>query len=317
MRCMVLRPRSRVEWKLRSRSLALGARTLVMAIVNLTPDSFSGDGLLRRKSDVQSAEAFAEWGASAAMAAWDGGADIVDLGAESTRPQATPISAAEEQGRLLPVLEAFLSARPEAIVSADTYHAATARAAVRAGAEIVNDVSGLEWDADMAAAVAETGCGLVLMHTRGRPAEWREQAALPADQVVATVFGGLRERLALAGAAGIASDRIVIDPGFGFGKVGAENVSLLAGLERLHELGRPLLVGVSRKGFLGELVRPLQPAALPVSEARRLATAAAGLVAVLQGAHILRMHDVQSARESAAVADAVLGADSREVDSGQ
>ncbi len=161
----------------------------------------------------------------------------------------------------------------------------------------------------MAAAMAETSCGLVLMHTRGRPTEWRQQEPIPPAQVLPTVFAGLCERLSLAESAGIDSERVMVDPGFGFGKAGAENVRLLAGLMRLHELSRPLLVGISRKGFLGELVRPVQPEALPVAEARRMATAAAGVIAVLGGAHVLRVHDVQAARESVAVADAVLAAE--------
>ena len=223
-------------------------------------------------------------------------------GAESTRPGATPLSAEEETDRLLPVLETVHAARPEAVLSVDTYHAATARAAVRAGAEIVNDVSGLLWDPEMPEVVATTGCGLVLMHTRGRPTEWGGQAALGPEQVVSSVFAGLCERLATAEAAGIADERIVLDPGFGFGKRGAENFALLAGLGRLHELGRPLLIGLSRKGFLGEAVKD----GGATSEGRRNATIAANMAAILGGAHILRVHDVQAAREAAAIGDALL-----------
>jgi dihydropteroate synthase len=298
--------RPQYDWKLRTRTLGLGKRTLLMAIVNLTPDSFSGDGLLRRKTNHLSPTAVAERGTSAALAALDGGADMIDLGAESTRPNAKPISADEEQERLLPVLEGVLKARPDAVISADTYHAATARAAAHAGAEIVNDVSGLGWDEQMAAAVADSGCGLVLMHTRGRPAEWKTQPRIPPADVVPLVFAGLCERLALAESAGILSERVIIDPGFGFGKLGAENVTLLAGMTRLHELNRPLLVGVSRKGFLGELVQPLQKEELPLDDARRIATVSAGVIAVLGGAHVLRVHELQVARESVAVADSVL-----------
>lgn len=298
--------RPRFNWKLRSRTLPLGERTLLMAIVNLTPDSFSGDGLLRRKTDLRTPEAVAEIGSAAAISAIDGGADIIDLGAESTRPNATPISADQEQADLLPVVEAVLKERPEAVISADTYHASTARAAAAAGAEIVNDVSGLEWDSEMGNVVAETGCGLVLMHTRGRPSEWSTQSRMSPQEVVPVVFAGLCERLSLAEAAGISTESLVLDPGFGFGKVGAENVSLLAGMARLHELNRPLLVGVSRKGFLGEIVRPLQKERLQVAEARRMATASAGVIAAVSGAHLVRVHDVQIARETLAVADEVL-----------
>jgi len=276
----------------------LGERTLIMAIVNLTADSFSGDGI---------AGAGLEASVAATLAAVDGGADIVDLGAESTRPGAETASADEEQGRLLPVLEALLRERPEAIVSVDTYHAATALAAARAGAEIVNDVSGLLWDEGMAAAVAASGCGLVLMHTRGRSNEWRTQPALePRGVVVPVVMGGLRKQLVVALGAGVSREKIVVDPGFGFGKLGAENFVLLAGMEELQKLGYPVLAGVSRKGFLGEAVRGVQVRDLPVGEARLVATVAGNVAAVLQGAHLLRVHDVQAAREAAAVADAVL-----------
>ena len=193
-----------------------------------------------------------------AVEAVDAGADIVDLGAESTRPNATPISSEQEQARLLPVLEELLRERPHALVSVDTYHGSTARAAARAGAEIINDVSGLTWDPSMATAVAQSGCGLVLMHARGRSGEWQTQPGLDGDAVVPVVFAGLCEQLVQAEAAGIRTERIVADPGFGFGKRGAENFALLARLGRLRELGRPLLVGLSRKGFLGEAVEPLQ-----------------------------------------------------------
>lgn len=292
---MVIVPRPQFEWQLRTRALALGERTLLMTIVNLTPDSFSGDGT---GSSVEA-------GTEAAIAAVDGGADIVDLGAESTRPNATPISANEEQQRLLPVLEALLWERPRAVVSVDTYHAATARAAVKAGAEIVNDVSGLLWDTAMAETVVATGCGLVLMHTRGRPGEWRSQSRLAPGQVVPLVLEGLRKRHEAAMCAGIAAENIVLDPGFGFGKVGAENLELLAGMSRLHELCRPLVIGLSRKGFLGEIVREMQPPGLSAAEARRVPTLAANVIAAMQGAHILRVHDLQAAREAMAVADAV------------
>ena len=273
-----------------------------MAIVNLTPDSFSGDGLNGQGLDTAVA---------AACAAVDGGADIVDLGAESTRPGATALSSDEEQARLLPVLAQVLRERPDSIVSVDTYHAATARAAVACGAEIVNDVSGLRWDPDMADAVAELGCGLVLMHTRGRPGEWRELPPLPRLAMREHVVGGLTESLARAESAGIAAERIVLDPGFGFGKQGRENFVLLAELPGLQQLGHGLLIGLSRKGFLGEAVRGVQSVTgqpQTTAEARRNATLAANVAAILAGAHVLRVHDLQASREAAAVADELLAA---------
>jgi dihydropteroate synthase len=302
--------RPHFDWQLRTRKLALGERTLLMAIVNLTPDSFSGDGLLSANGTLglRPPAAVVKLAAAMAMEAVDAGADIVDLGAESTRPNATPITSEQEQARLLPVLEQLLHERPNAVVSVDTYHADTARAAGRAGAEIINDVSGLTWDPSMANAVAQSGCGLVLMHARGRSGEWQTQPGLDGDAVMPVVFAGLCEQLAQAEAAGIRTERIVADPGFGFGKRGAENFALLARLGRLRELGRPLLVGLSRKGFLGDAVKALQRRPTEPAEARRIATAAANVAAILAGAHVLRVHDLQVAQEAATIADAVLSA---------
>ncbi len=302
---MAFAARTHLDWQLRSRVLPLGQRTLLMAIVNLTPDSFSGDGFAARGPQAA---------LEAACAAADGGADIVDLGGESTRPGATPLSAAEEEGRLLPVLAALRRERPDAILSVDTYHAATARAAAVAGAEIINDVSGLRWDQAMAATVAETGCGLVLMHTRGRPNEWRSLPRQSHEEVVNNVLLGLAEGMAKAESAGVSRECIVLDPGFGFGKKGPENFALLANLPQLQRFGRGVLVGLSRKGFLGETVRPVQPAGTPkegetpASVLRRNGTLAGNVAAILGGAHLLRVHDLQAAKEAAAIADAVLAA---------
>ena len=306
--------RPRFEWQLRTRKLALGQRTRLMAIVNLTPDSFSGDGLLGGNGPVLlgPAAAVTKLAVATAVEAVDAGADIVDLGAESTRPNATPISTEQEQARLLPVLEQLLRERPHAVVSVDTYHAETARAAARAGAEIINDVSGLTWDDSMASVVAQSGCGLVLMHARGRSGEWQSLPGLDSNAVVPVVFAGLCEQLVQAEAVGIRTERIIVDPGFGFGKRGAENFALLAGLGRLRELGRPLLVGLSRKGFLGDVVKPLQRKNLELAEARRIATVAGNVTAILAGTHVLRVHDLQAAKEAAVIADAVLSAMNRE-----
>jgi dihydropteroate synthase len=298
----ILKPHSHFDWQLRTRTLALGQRTLIMAIVNLTPDSFSGDGLLSPGMEAASAKV----AVAAAIEALDNGADIIDLGAESTRPNATPISSEEEQSRLLPVLQSLLNERPDAIVSVDTYHAATARIAARMGAEIVNDVSGLAWDEEMGATVAQSGCGLVLMHTRGRPTDWATQKPVPHGEIVPYIFSDLCEAIAYAEAAGIATQRIVIDPGFGFGKRGDENFALLGQLSRLKQLGRPILAGLSRKSFLGDAVQSLHPPALTKAAARRNASVAANTAAILAGADILRVHDVQATREAAAVADCIL-----------
>src|ERR1035437_4597906 len=235
--------RTVTHWQLRMRTLELGRRTLVMGIVNITPDSFSDGGLFL---DPEAAVAHG-------LRLLDEGADLLDLGAESTRPgsrtdssSGPAVSAEEEQARLLPVLERILRARPGAIVSVDTHKAATALAALQTGAEIVNDVSEFGWDAEMAAVCAEARCGVVLMHTRGRPEEWSTQLPPGPDALLDAVRAGLTASLEKAAAAGIALEAIVLDPGYGFGKRFEENYLLLARQAELLSLGRPLLAGVSR-----------------------------------------------------------------------
>ena len=295
--------RPHFDWRLRTRSLALGPRTLLMGILNATPDSFSDGGHFL---DPRAA-------LTHALQMLDDGADILDLGGESTRPNSTPIAPHEEQARVLPILRAVLAARPDAILSIDTYHAETARLAVESGAEIVNDVSGFLWDDAMAATCASLPCGVVLMHTRGRPHEWRSLPALAPDEVAPLVLRELRARSEAALAAGIAHDAIVLDPGFGFGKTFDENFPLLAHLDALHTLGFPLLVGLSRKGFLrhalaqtGQTSAPNRVPSPNSFEARQDATTAANTAAILAGAHILRVHDVRPARHAAAIADRIL-----------
>jgi dihydropteroate synthase len=292
---MTVRPR--FEWRLCKRTLSLGRRTLLMGILNVTPDSFSDGGQLSETNTAL----------EHALHMLDDGADILDLGGESTRPDATPVSPLEEQARVLPVLKAILKARPDAILSIDTYHAETARLAIESGAEIVNDVSGYLWDAQMSATCAELGCGTVLMHTRGRPQEWRTLPALAPDEVLPLVLRDLGQRTTAALAAGVARETVVLDPGFGFGKAFDENYPLLAGLEALHSLGFPLLVGVSRKSFLTRtLSGKAQAERSP--ESSDLATAAGNAAAILAGAHILRVHEIGPARETAGVADRILQA---------
>ena len=277
--------------------MALGERTLVMGIVNVTPDSFSDGG---RHVSVGAAVAHG-------LRLLEEGADLLDLGAESTRPGAVALSAEEEQSRLLPVLRELRRVRVEAMLSVDTYHAATAEAALAMGADVVNDVSGLLWDEAMGPvlATARPAPGVVLMHARGRPAEWSRLPALAAGEVLPMVRDGLRERMAAAAAVGIAAESVMLDPGFGFGKRGEENVALLAGMAELHTLGRPLLTGLSRKGFLATGEGRSNQAA---GEARLHATIAANTAAILAGAHALRVHDVAAARVAAAVGDRVLAA---------
>jgi dihydropteroate synthase len=285
-----MRQRPHFDWRLRTRTLALGERTLLMGILNVTPDSFSDGGRF-----TEPRAAFDQ-----ALRLLDEGADILDLGGESTRPNAVPISATEEQDRVLPVIAAILAARPEAILSVDTYHAATAQATLKAGAEIVNDVSGLTWDSGMAAVLAAAQPGAVLMHTRGTPQEWPSLPPLKREAVLPLVLDGLAQMLALARNAGICEETIVLDPGFGFGKLGAENVVMLAGFGQLHALGRPLLAGISRKRFLTAGLGN------PDDQARRHATTGANAAAILAGAHLLRVHDVAATHAAASVADAIL-----------
>jgi dihydropteroate synthase len=301
--------RPRYRWQLRSHLLELGVRTLVMGIVNVTPDSFyDGGSFLAADKAVQHA-----------LRLLEEGADLLDIGGESTRPGAhvssddmrsdgalKPVVRAEEElRRVMPVLEGVLRARPDAILSVDTYKAAVARAAVAAGAEIVNDVSALQWDSQMLPACAALGCGVVLMHTRGKPGQWRNMP--PEPNVVSVVQHELAERLRVAIEGGVQPDRIVLDPGFGFGKNFNENYPLLAYLGQLQRLGFPLLAGTSRKSFVGRTIGRRSGEDAPPS-ARLYGSLAAMVASILRGAHIVRVHDVKPAVEAAAIADEVLAA---------
>ncbi len=285
--------RPRFTWRLRTRELELGPRTLVMGVLNVTPDSFSDGGLYLDR----------ERAVAHALQMLDAGADILDVGGESTRPgSADRVSESEELRRVLPVIEEILRQRPRAVISVDTYKAAVARAAVAAGVEIVNDVSAFRWDAQMARTVAALGCGAVLMHMRGRPEEWRE---LPAEaNLTGRVLRDLAHWAQEAMDAGVERQRMVLDPGFGFGKNFEENYPLLARFRELERLGFPLLAGTSRKSFLG---RTLARDGRDASPDQRLAASLAAMTAtILGGAHIVRVHDVRESVEAAKVADAVL-----------
>jgi dihydropteroate synthase len=273
-----------------------------MGIVNVTPDSFSDGG------NFLAPEAAAEH----AQQLIEEGADLLDVGAESTRPGSRAgaadalVSAEQEQARLLPAVEEILKALPHAVVSVDTYTAAPARAALAAGAEIVNDVSGFAWDREMAALCAETKAGVVLMHTRGRPEDWRNLPPLKAQETLDEVRRGLEASLAASAQAGIAREAIVLDPGYGFGKRRDENYALLARQAKLLELGRPLLVGLSRKSFLGHTLAELYGGADAPVNARENASVAALVAAILNGASIVRVHTVRAAVEAARIADAIV-----------
>lgn len=296
-------PRPSYTWRLHSRELKLGERTLVMGILNVTPDSFFDGGRFYSDGGKFLSRDHA---VGHALQLLDEGADILDIGGESTRPGApvgeAGVSAEEELGRILPVLEDILRERPGALISVDTYKAEVARRAVAAGAEVVNDVSALRWDLAMPATLADLGCGVILMHTRGRPEEWRSQPASP--DIVGEVKKDLRSWSQAAVTAGIVRERMVIDPGFGFGKNFEQNYPLLARLGELHELGFPLLSGTSRKSFIGRTLAREGKDAPP--EARLHGTLATVVASVLQGTHIVRVHDVKPAAEAAKIADEIL-----------
>lgn len=261
------------------------ARPLIMGILNVTPDSFSDGAAFATVEEAV---------ARAAMMKAEG-ADIIDIGAESTRPGASPIDEAEELRRLLPVLEAVHAAVPVP-VSVDTTKSGVARQAIERGAVIVNDVSAFRQDPRMATLVAERGVGAVLMHMQGIPQTMQRNPSYV--DVTREVADFLRERAAAAIALGVKPEQIVLDPGIGFGKLEEHNLQLLAELDMLTQLGHPLLIGVSRKAFIGRIVNQ------PVQE-RVYGTAGAVAAAVLRGAQILRVHDVRAMREAAMVAAAI------------
>jgi dihydropteroate synthase len=310
--------RSVFQWNLGTRTLELGKRTLIMGIVNVTPDSFSDGGLyLDRDKAIEHGERLLEEGA-----------DILDIGGESTRPgvrvavpvaslwadenakmsspqqMKQPVSAEEELDRVIPVITDLKKKHPAAFISIDTYKASVARAAVTAGAEIVNDVSAMRWDKQMAKTVAELKCGVVLMHMRGRPEEWRDMA--PVGDIVLLVKRELKEWAEAAVLAGIRRERIALDPGFGFGKRFDENYPLLNRFSDLQSAGFPLLAGTSRKSFIG---RTLARNGIDAAPADRLfGTISSQTALILKGAQILRTHDVRPAVDAARIADSILQA---------
>lgn len=281
--------RRKFQLRLPWRTLALGERTLVMGVLNVTPDSFSDGG---RYFDADAA-------AERAMAIEREGADIIDIGGESTRPGSEGISADEELGRVLPVLER-LRGKLTIPISVDTQKAAVAEAAVRAGAEIINDVSALRSDAALADVARRHRLPLILMHMRGRPRTMQKNPF--ARNVLTDVTTGLREAVARARKAGVGKQQLILDPGIGFGKSYEQNCKLLARLPELVRLGYPLLVGASRKTFIGKLLGDLP------EDRRMWGTAAAVTASILGGAHIVRVHDVAEMVQVARIADAVLSA---------
>jgi dihydropteroate synthase len=269
------------------KTLALGDRTLVMGIINVTPDSFSDGG---QNLDVKEA-------VDAGVQMVEAGADLLDVGGESTRPGAHPTPSVEERRRILPVIEALVS-RVQVPISVDTYKASTAAAALAAGATLVNDVSGLRYEPDLAGVVAERKVPIILMHTRGRSRDMYQQAVY--HEVVDEVLDEIRESMAFAAGAGVSKEQMLVDPGLGFAKEAVHSFEVLARLHQFSELGRPLVVGPSRKGFL---TRPLGREVPAL--ARDWPTAAAVTTAVLTGAHIVRVHSVREMVEVARVADEI------------
>jgi dihydropteroate synthase len=289
------------EWNIGSRALQLGKRTWVMGVLNVTPDSFSDGG---QHTDHDAA-------LQHALRMVEDGADFIDIGGESTRPGAkvgdasgakAAVSENDELDRVIPVIKSLKKKHPQCIVSIDTYKAGVARAAFEAGAEIVNDVSGFRWDPAMKKTLAELKCGGVLMHSRGRPDEWAKLKPVP--DIVTLVKRELREWADAAQISGMKRDRIMLDPGFGFGKRLEENYPLLKRFEELHQLRYPLMVGVSRKSFIGHAIARNGSDA-PLTE-RLHGTVAAETAAILKGTHVVRTHDVRACVEAAKLGDVAL-----------
>jgi dihydropteroate synthase len=273
--------------EIRGRRLTLGPRTWLMGVINVTPDSFSDGGAYfdAGKAVDRGLELAAE------------GADIIDVGGESTRPGSRPVAEAEEIGRVVPVIAA-LRARIPGLISVDTTKAAVAQAALDAGADIVNDTSAFRFDPAMPGVVARAEAGVVLMHMQGTPLTMQD--APHYDDLIGEVRAFLSDRLRVAAAAGIPAERVIVDPGIGFGKTLDHNLEILRRQEAFHTLGRPLLLGFSRKAFLGKILdRP---------PAERLeGTIAAAVLSVERGAHILRVHDAGPVARAVRTAEAILG----------
>jgi len=272
-------------WKLKNREIRLGERTIVLAVLNVTPDSFSDAGKY-----LDPDRAF-----SRALALEEAGADIIDIGAESTRPGSSRIPAATELQRLIPVLKR-LRGQLSIPISVDTYKAEVAERAIELGAEIINDPSGLTFDAQITKSVMNHGVGLILNHMRGTPDTWARLGPLP--DVMGTVVRDLGATVHRARLAGVDAARIVVDPGIGFGKRKEQNSEILARLHQLASLDLPIMVGASKKTFLAQ----------PDETGTKFATAAAVAASILAGAHIVRVHDVVEMRPVIQVADEILRA---------
>ena len=276
------------EWKLARRSLSWGERTLIMGVLNVTPDSFSDGGqFFSFDQAIAQAERMI-----------NEGADIIDIGGESTRPGSEFVSEEEELRRVIPVIER-LAVKGSVPISIDTTKSSVARAALQAGVEIINDISGLRFDPAIADVAAETHAGLVLMHSRGTPKDMQQLP--PVADIMSEVVNGLSESVAIAERHGVARAAIVIDPGIGFGKTVAQNCELIAKLDRIaHSFpDLPIMVGTSRKSFIGKLLDGAP------ADQRLYGTIASVVASVLQGAHIIRVHDVRAGTDAMRVAEAI------------
>ena len=287
--------------KVGDRTLDWGARTYVMGILNITPDSFSGDGLLGEGTARAGWEQLALEQAERFVAA---GVDLLDVGGESTRPGSEPVSAEEELRRVVPVIRALTGL--DVLISVDTYKAAVAEAALEAGAQLVNDVWGLRADPGLAATVARSGVPIILMHNRSSwvHAEIKEKlggryVGVPYENLIEDIRRELLESVDLAKAAGISEDKIILDPGIGFGKTVSQNLELLNRFDEIRSLGYPVLLGPSRKSFIGYTL-DLPP------EQRLEGTAAAVAVGIVRGADIVRVHDVEFMVRVARMTDAIV-----------
>ncbi len=281
------------------KSLSFGSRTYIMGILNITPDSFSGDGLLNQTDLLQAAR-------RQALEFISAGADILDIGGESTRPGAQPVSADEEMNRVLPVIEMLAGLEADVILSVDTYKSEVAEAALRAGAHWVNDVWALRADPLMAEVAARYRANLILMHNRSKPSHAQLEERLGGryvgmeyENLIEDIRRELMESVHLAKQAGVSKENIILDPGIGFGKTVEQNLEILRRLDELKRLGFPVLLGVSRKSFIGYTLN------LPPDQ-RLEGTLAACVIGIQRGADILRVHDVEAVARAARMADAIL-----------
>jgi dihydropteroate synthase len=277
--------RRHFKFRIKGGEIELGKRTLVMGVLNVTPDSFSDGGLYFDK----------QLAIDRALQMVEEGADIIDIGGESTRPFSDPVPLEEELRRVIPVIEA-IAPKVAVPISIDTYKAKVASEALQAGASIVNDISGLRFDPDLAKVVSENGAGLILMHIKGTPKTMQLDPHY--EDVILEIKQYLKESIKKAESEGVHPDSIVIDPGIGFGKKLNHNLEIFRRLRELEELGKPILVGPSRKSFIGEIL------GVPVSE-RLYGTLGAVAYCALKGVHIVRVHDVKAVRQVLDIIDAI------------